>query len=100
MLIELSDPIDLSDDPRSILPNSNFLLKDSEPLELNFCDFFVLSLLLSCKQQLLSIALTTKRIVLCGDTLFRILVEIIASPVALARFVMNIWVARGHLATV
>jgi hypothetical protein len=37
---------------------------------------------------------------LCGDTLFRILVEIIASPVALARFVMNIWVARGHLATV
>ena len=100
MLIELSDPIDLSDDPRSILPNSNFLLKDSEPLQLNLCDFFVLSLLLTCKQQLLSVPLTAKWIVLSSDTLFRILIEIIASPVSLARFVMNIRVARWHLATV
>jgi hypothetical protein len=49
MLIELSNPVDLSDDTRSILPNSNFLLEDSEPLQLDFCDFFVLSLLLTCK---------------------------------------------------
>ncbi len=84
MFVELSDPIDLSDDPRSILPNSNFLLKDSEPLQLNLCDFFVLSLLLPCTPQLLSVPLTAKRIVLCGSTLFRILVEIIASSVALA----------------
>ena len=100
MLIEFSDPIDLSNNPRSILPNSNFLLKDSEPLQLNLCDFFVLSLPLTCKQQLLSVALTTKWIILCRDTLFRVLVEIIASSVALARFVMNIRVARRYLATV
>ncbi len=100
MFVELSDPIDLSDDPRSILPNSNFLLKDSEPLQLDLCDFFVFSLLLPCKQQLLSVPLTAKRIVLCGGTLFRILIEIISSPVSLARFVMNIRVTRWHLATV
>lgn len=90
MFVELSNPIDLSDDPRSILPNSNFLLKDSEPLQLDFCDFFVFSLLLTCKQQLFSVAFTAKWIVLCSNTLFGVLIEIIASPVSLARFVMNI----------
>ena len=100
MLIEFSNPVDLSDDTRPILPNSNFLLEDSEPLQLDFCDFFVLSFLLTCKQQLLSVALTTKRIVMASGTLFRVLIEIIASSVSLARSVMNIRVARGYLATV
>ena len=100
MLIELSNPVDLSDDTRPILPNSNFLLEDSEPLQLDFCDFFVLSLFLTCKQQLLSVALTTKRIFMASGTLFRVLIEIIASSVSLARSVMNIRVARGYLATV
>lgn len=100
MLIELSNPVDLSDDTRPILPNSNFLLEDSKPLQLDLCDFFVLSLLLTCKQQLLSVALTTKRIFMASGTLFRVLIEIIASSVSLARSVMNIRVARGYLATV
>lgn len=63
MLIELFDTIDLSDNPRSILPDSNLLLEDPEPLELNLSDLFVLPLLLPCEQQLLSVPLPAERIV-------------------------------------
>ena len=65
MLIELFDTIDLSDNPRSILPNSYLLLEDPEPLQLNLSDLFVLPLLLPCQQQLLSVPLTAKRILCC-----------------------------------
>jgi hypothetical protein len=100
MLIEFFDTIDLPDNPRSILPNSNLLLEYPEPLELNLRDLFVLPLLLPCEQQLLSVPLPAER-VLCSptSTYFRILIEVIAS--SLARLVMNIRVTRGrHLAAV